>query len=806
MKAVIMAGGQGSRLRPLTCNKPKPMVPVLNKPVMEYAIELLRKHGITEIAVTLQYLPDKIKEYFGDGLRYGVQLHYFEETIPLGTAGSVRNAAEFLDETFLVISGDGITDYDLTKAVAYHKEKKGIVTLVLAKVANPLEYGVVMCDDSGKIIRFLEKPSWGEVFSDTVNTGIYVIEPEIFNYFDKDIFFDFSKDLFPLLMEKGRELYGYIATGYWSDIGSLEQYRQTHFDLLDGLVNVPLKVRMVEDGLWIGENTEIHPGVKFTGRPVYIGDNCYIDQDVELGEYTIIGNNNTIRNKASIKRSILWDYNYIDQNVELRGAVVCHHNRVQSNTSVFEGAVIGDDCFLGNRVMIKPQVKLWPEKIVEDNSVVNTSLIWSDVYRRNLFAYNGISGIVNVEVTPDMAVKLALAYGASIPVNTRVVVGSDYHSASQVMKKAIKAGLLAAGITVHDIGICRTPVSRFAVKQLAAKGGLHIRMLPPVANHKILIEILDENGINIGKDVERKIENAFYQEDFRRAIPRQLGEIRYMTGLCDGYIDTMLQSVAVEQIRARRYKVLLAYDSKNTNCSLPEVLEKLGCRLTTVHFEDYSPESLSSLVLQNSMDLAIYLNSNADLAVFISDDGQVITDENLLCLWTYIVFKSGQSRMLGVPITAPSIIERIAEQYNGEIVRTRANPRAMMEVTKDSLFQPYFDGVYMGIKLIEFLAMQNKKLSEVLRAIPQPHLHKQLVQCPWGAKGTVMRRLIEEIKGEQVELIDGIKIYHKNGWALILPDHEEPVFRVLSEANNDKTAEEIAATYAHKIENYRSAI
>lgn len=162
MKAVIMAGGQGSRLRPLTCNKPKPMVPVLNKPVMEYAIELLRKHGITEIAVTLQYLPDKIKEYFGDGSRYGVQLHYFEETIPLGTAGSVRNAAEFLDETFLVISGDGITDYDLTKAVAYHKEKKGIVTLVLAKVANPLEYGVVMCDDSGKIIRFLEKPSWGK--------------------------------------------------------------------------------------------------------------------------------------------------------------------------------------------------------------------------------------------------------------------------------------------------------------------------------------------------------------------------------------------------------------------------------------------------------------------------------------------------------------------------------------------------------------------------------------------------------------------------------------------------------------------
>ncbi|MFZ5640607.1 MAG: nucleotidyltransferase family protein, partial [Bacillota bacterium] len=145
MKAVIMAGGKGTRLRPLTCNKPKPMVPVLNKPVMEYAVDLLKKHGITEIAVTLQYLPDVIKDYFGDGSAFGVHLHYFEETVPLGTAGSVKNAEEFLDEPFLVISGDGITDYDLTAAIDYHRQKGGIVTLVLARESTPLEYGVVMC-------------------------------------------------------------------------------------------------------------------------------------------------------------------------------------------------------------------------------------------------------------------------------------------------------------------------------------------------------------------------------------------------------------------------------------------------------------------------------------------------------------------------------------------------------------------------------------------------------------------------------------------------------------------------------------
>ncbi len=806
MKAVIMAGGQGSRLRPLTCNKPKPMVPVLNKPVMEYAIELLRKHGITDIAVTLQYLPDKIKEYFGDGSQLGVNLHYFEENVPLGTAGSVKNAEDFLDETFLVISGDGITDYDLTQAINYHREKQGVVTLVMAKVDNPLEYGVVMCDDNGKIIRFLEKPSWGEVFSDTVNTGIYVIEPEIFKYFAKDTFFDFSKDLFPMLMERGRELYGYIAAGYWSDIGSLEQYRQTHFDLLDGLVDVPLNVRMVEDGIWIGENTTIHHDVQFSQRPVFIGDNCHIDKGVELGEYTVIGNNNTIRTKASIKRSILWDYNYLDQYVELRGAILCHHGRIQSNSSVFEGAVIGDDCFLGNRVMVKPKVKLWPEKIVEDNSTVNNSLIWSDVYKRNLFSANGIAGIVNVEVSPDMAVKLALAYGASIPVKSKVAISSDYHTASKVIKKALKAGLLAAGVMVSDIGTTTTPSCRYAVKELGAKGGFHIRMLEPVANHKMLVEILDENGINISKDFERKLENAFYQEDFRRATPQQLGELTYDQHLAESYRNGLLQNIDTTAVRSKGFRVLLAHDIHNPTGYLPTLLEELGCQVTVRNQEKSNLEELTAVVMQEQLDFGLVFNHNADQVVFISEDGQVISDEALMSLWAYTILSSHRTNVLGVPITAPSIIERIAEQYGGEVVRTKANPRSIMEVTKSSMFQPYFDGAFMAVNMIEFMAVNNKKVSELMHAIPQAHLHKQLVQCPWGAKGMVMRRLIEEIKGQQVELIDGIKIYHKNGWTLILPDHEEPIFRVVSEANSDEVAEKIAAAYAHKIENYRSAM
>jgi len=233
VKAVIMAGGEGTRLRPLTCTRPKPMVPVANRPVMAYALELLSRHGLREAAVTLQYLPRHITDYFGEGEDWGIRLHYFLESSPLGTAGSVKNAAAFLDETFLVVSGDALTDLSVEEAVRFHRERKALATLVLTTVDNPLEYGVVITDSDGRIRRFLEKPGWGEVFSDRVNTGIYVLEPEVLQYIPSDRPFDFSRDLFPLLLREGLPLYGCLLRGFWCDIGSLKT------DLLNSIVLRP---------------------------------------------------------------------------------------------------------------------------------------------------------------------------------------------------------------------------------------------------------------------------------------------------------------------------------------------------------------------------------------------------------------------------------------------------------------------------------------------------------------------------------------------------------------------------------------
>lgn len=238
MKGVIIAGGRGNRLRPLTNHLPKPMIPILDKPVMEYCIEHLKKHGITDIAVTVQYLSRKIMDYFGDGQRFGVKLTYFKEHRPLGTAGSIKNAEEFLNETFVVIYGDTISNFDLTKGIQYHQAKRALVTIFMTTVQNPLDYGIIKTNDTGKVTRFLEKPTRLDVFTNQINTGIFVMEPAILHYIKKKEVVDFSLDLFPLLLKKGMPIFGFKTSGYWSDVGNLAKYEKTVHDLIDGNIRI----------------------------------------------------------------------------------------------------------------------------------------------------------------------------------------------------------------------------------------------------------------------------------------------------------------------------------------------------------------------------------------------------------------------------------------------------------------------------------------------------------------------------------------------------------------------------------------
>ncbi|HYB01990.1 MAG TPA: sugar phosphate nucleotidyltransferase, partial [Ktedonobacteraceae bacterium] len=451
MKAVVMAGGEGSRLRPLTIRRPKPMVPIAGKPVMEHILNLLKRHGITEVIVTVQYLASNIEDYFGNGSQFGMRITYSREDVPLGTAGSVKNAEDQLTEPFLVISGDALTDYNLTDIIQYHTEKKALATLTLAHVPNPLEYGVIITNEEGHITQFLEKPSWGEVFSDTINTGIYVLDPQIFSYFEKNIPYDFSQELFPYMLRKRDPIYGYIANGYWCDVGNLSEYMRANADALESVVELEIPAKNIGDNIWCEEGVQIDEEAQLYG-PIYMAHDCQVKAGSIIHGPSTIGHYTIIDERAQVDRSIVWNNSFIGERAELRGAIVGSSTSIKSKAVMFEGSVIGDNSIIQEAAIVQPNIKIWPDKEIEAGAVINSSIIWGSQGKRSLFSRFGVTGLVNVDLTPEFAAKLGAAYGAILPKGSIVCINRDSsHRTSRMIKRAIIAGLPSAGINVLDI-------------------------------------------------------------------------------------------------------------------------------------------------------------------------------------------------------------------------------------------------------------------------------------------------------------------------------------------------------------------
>ena len=503
MRAVLMAGGSGTRLRPLTCDLPKPMVPVLNRPIAEHILNLLKRNSITEVIATLHYLPDVMRDYFQDGSEFGVEMTYaVEEEQPLGTAGCVKNLEELLQETFLVISGDSITDFDLQKAIAFHREKQSKATLVLTRVPNPIEFGVVITDKEDRIQRFLEKPSSSEIFSDTVNTGTYILEPEVLKYLPKNEESDFSQDLFPLLLEIGAPMYGYVAEGYWCDVGHLEAYRESQYDAIDKKVLVDFAYREIEYGIWMGENTYIDP-TAIIEAPVLIGNNCRIGARTRIEGSTVIGDNVTIGNDVELNRPIIGNGVTIGDECSLSACVVARGTRMDRRVQIAEGVVVGALCNIGEESQINIGVRIWPQKRIESGATLNINLIWGNIAHRNLFSQRGVTGLANIDITPEFAVKLGAAYGSTLKHGSSVVVSRDQRSVSRMVSRSLIAGLMSVGIDIQNLESTAIPISRTMTPKLGVQGGVHVR-LHPERHEDMLIEFFDEKGINIPKPKEKK--------------------------------------------------------------------------------------------------------------------------------------------------------------------------------------------------------------------------------------------------------------------------------------------------------------
>lgn len=818
-----MAGGEGTRLRPLTSNAPKPMLPLVNRPMMEHIIELLRRHGIDDIVVTVAFMPNVIRNYFGDGSELGVRMVYALEETPLGTAGSVRNAMAELDDTFLVISGDVLTDIDLGALIESHREREALATIGLVRVENPLEYGIVIANEDNSIERFLEKPTWGQVFSDTINTGMYVLEPRVFDWIAPDESVDFSSDVFPALLEAGEGVYGTVVEGYWEDVGTLPAYVRAHKDILDHRVEVSIPGFEIADGVYVGEGAEIDPGAQLVG-PCVIGDNCFVDTNVRLGEYSVLGTGVRMRRDSELERTVVHDNAYVGEGTRMRGTVVGRASDLRRGVRCEEGVVLGDEVFVGENAVISADVKVYPFKTVEAGAVVNTSLIWESRGARSLFGKGGVSGLANVDMTPELAAKVALAFATSLPKDATMVVSRDSSRSARMLKRAVISGLNAGGINVMDLEVASVPLTRFHCRSAIVAAGITLNLSPDDPD-SVVIRFFDGDGADILEDRQRKIERLYTREDFRRVRPADIGDIDLVPRALEQYAVALEATVDVKSVAARGFKVVIDYSYGSTSFLMPNVLSKLGAEVLAVNpyastrglmrFDrERHANGVAELVRASGADLGAVLDPSGEQLTLVDDRGRVLDFDQLLVVFLELVGDRLLGDTVALPVTVSRVAARIVEQAGHRVRWTKTSAAALMEDadspgvgfaanTEGGIilpgFLPAFDAAAGLLKMLDLLSGRGVALSTLVDAAPEVHVVHEEVVTPWEQKGTVMRTLVEQTQGRDVDLIDGVKVHHEVGWALVLPDPEEPVTHIWSEGETPEDARTLAQEYARRI-------
>jgi mannose-1-phosphate guanylyltransferase/phosphomannomutase len=828
MKAVIMAGGEGTRLRPLTANQPKPMLPLGNRPMMEHIVRHVHNHGFHDIVVTVQFLASQVRNYFGDGSDMGVDLTYATETTPLGTAGSVRNAREQLHETFLVISGDALTDVDLGELVAFHRDSGAMATVALKHMENPLEFGIVITREDGRIERFLEKPHWGQVFSDTINTGIYVLEPEIFEHIP-DGSSDFAGDIFPRLLELGVPLFGFVVDGYWEDVGNLDAYQRAHQDILDGRVRLDIGGFEVRPGLWLGEGAEVDPDARLDG-PVLIGDWAKVERNAHLREYSVIGNGVVVKAGATLHRAIVHDNAYIGQGASLRGCVVGRSADVKHGGRVEDGAVVGDNANIGHSAIVQPNVKIYPFKTVEPGATVTKSIIWEGRGATSLFDEQGVSGLANVDVTPELALRVAMAFGSTLKKGSRVTLGRDASRVSRAFKRALVAGLNSTGVTCLDLELAPEPAVRFAATKAGASGGMYVRTSPR-DSQSIELAVFADDGCDLDAGARRKLERTFNREEFRRAFGREMGELRYPPRAIELYTAALLDAIDVRTVRERGFKLVIDAGGGTSQQVLPYLLPRLGLDTLTVNgqFDEARTsmdpglvgadlERLARLVTASGADLGARFDPVAERITLVDERGIVLPFDRALLLYVDLVSRSAEPGDIALPVSTTRWACELAAKHGRTVLGTKLAASAVARAAqRDGVIfagaegggyafpglHPSYDGLMAFGKLLELLAAEGTGLSKAVDELPEVNLVRREIPTPWGRKGAVMRQIVEAAKHRRTDDTDGIKVFHGHGegssraedWVLVVPDTVEPVTHLWAEASSLADAEELADAY-----------
>ncbi len=827
---VVLAGGFGTRIRPLSANRPKPMLPVVNRPILERVLERLVAAGLREAIVLTYHEPAKIRAALGNGDRFGMELRYFEADRDHGTAGAVARGARLRRaERYLVLSGDVLTDLDLGDLLAAHASHGRAVTIALTRVPNPLQFGIVIIDGDGQVRHFLEKPTWGEVFSDTVNTGAYVVEERALEQVPEHEAFDFSRDLFPRLLEAGVALHGHVVSGYWRDVGDPESYLAAHADFFDGTLRlVPPGSRVHAGGgpVWLEEGASIEDGAEVRGT-VVVGAGCRVHagarlQDVVLGPGTVVGP------RAEVRRTVTWEEAVIGPDVRVESAVIGARVRIGTGAVVEAGTVVADDTVLGSEVRVKEGVKIWPAKVVEDRAVVHSNLVYADRWRTSAFEEGAVTGLTNLELTPEVAARLGAAYATLLPPGCTVLSVRDAHPASRMLRRAFVGGVGSAGVNMVDLGLQPVPVMRHKLESFGEMGGVAFDQVPLVRG-MTAVRFYDERGLDIATAFAKSVERIFTREEFRRVQHGEIGAIFEQPRILDFYAECYLKALAVETVRARRFRLVVDYAHSPAVVVLPRLLAELGCEVVTLnaHTEgsheslladeiDAARGRLAAIVTSLGADLGVFLDPSGERLALVDRRGRVWTGMELVGLVVAAVAAAGlPPGEVALPAYAPSAFKHRLAEAGHHVRDTLSSPRALTEASRernvifasagegDFIFPALHhapDALFAAGSLLELAARADSTFEELAQRVPPIPVASVSLACPLERKGEVMRRFVETLDGADVSYLEGVKVAIDGGWALLRPDRAAARLHLHTEAGTARQAQRLLARYRKSIE------
>jgi mannose-1-phosphate guanylyltransferase/phosphomannomutase len=603
-----------------------------------------------------------------------------------------------------------------------------------------------------------------------------------------------------------------VLDGYWQDVGTLEQYRQANFDALDGAVQLEIPGLRLRGNVWVSEEVDIDQLEPVVG-PAFIGVNSRIADAASIGAYSVLTRGVIVREGARVSRTVIDAGTYLGRSAVVEGAIIGRSCDVRDHVRIHEGVAIGDEVTIGPEASIFPGVRVYPFKEIETGAQIHESIIWEKRATKSAFGRDGATGLVNVDLTPEIAVQLAEALGTALRRGSRVVASRASSDACRMIQRAIIAGLTSTGVHVADLRISPAAVTRHVLKTQGLAAGVHVGR-SSIDPEVIEVRVFEWPGIQMTDTLQKEVEKHFGRRELRRATFAEVGETTYPARVRESYAQDILDAIDLERIHARRFRIAIDYGHSAATFTLPLLLGPLGVEAigTRGFYVDDAPAELEPLDVRRIVrgvggDLGVVIDRAAERLLLVDEVGDPVPADLGLLLAVRLLVLSGRSGEIAVPVTATELVDELVEGSALTVVRTQASLSELTRAaTRDGVVLaaaatggfvfpdvvPGYDAVTALCKLLELLAEQDEPLSALVAGLPRPTLVHRALPCPWGRKGLVMRLLNENLASRRLDLLDGVKAWDERGWVQALPDPDEPFVHVYAEGGTDELSEELA--------------